>query len=188
VRQATRPQLLSGSLSTLASLPYVRLREITGEGFDDEAMGAARDGAGCEAGTLSAMRSVQVLPGMNVHRLMALLDSVGERAGSEWFGIAGGRLEVGLTCYDSVRNLVDALEKDSFSASEIAGLRRVGNELAGVWVEVRVSGRGDFQAAMLDLVELLLAEGGYAFDDYSQQAWSLDQIRRGRAAGQTLRA
>jgi hypothetical protein len=135
------------------------------------------------------MRSVQVFPGMNVPRLMSLLDSVGERAGSEWFGIADGRLEVSLTRYESAQDLIQAPENDgSFSESEIERLRHVWDELAGVWVEVRVSGRGEFQAEMLDLVELLLTEGGYALDDHSDQAWSLEQIRHGRATGQTLRA
>jgi hypothetical protein len=46
-----------------------------------------------------------------------------------------------------------------------------------------VAGRGDYQAEMRDLVERLLTEGGCAFDDYSDDAWSLAQIRHGRPTG-----
>jgi hypothetical protein len=114
------------------------------------------------------MRSVQVFPSMTVRGLLSLLDSVGERAGSEWFGIADRRLEVSLDRYESVQDLIHAVEDEgSFSSSEIDRLRRVRDELAGAWVEVRVSGRGDYQAEMLDLVGRLLAEGGYAADDHS---------------------
>lgn len=135
------------------------------------------------------MRSVQVFPRMDLRRLTCLLDSVGERAGLEWFGVADRRLEVSLTRYESVQDLIQALaEEGSFSASELDALRHVRDELAGVWVEVRVSGRGDYQAEMRDLVELLLAEGGYAIDDYSDDTWSLEQIRNGRPDGQTFRA
>jgi hypothetical protein len=62
------------------------------------------------------------------------------------------------------------------------------SDCAGVWVEVRVSGCGDYQAEMLDLVERLLADGGFAADDHSHHLWSLAQIHQGRASGQTLRA
>jgi hypothetical protein len=135
------------------------------------------------------MRSVQVFPSMTVRGLLSLLDSVGERAGSEWFGIADRRLEVSLDRYESVQDLIHAVEDEgSFSSSEIDRLRRVRDELAGAWVEVRVSGRGDYQAEMLDLVGRLLAEGGYAADDHSDHLWSLAQIHQGRARGQTLRA
>jgi hypothetical protein len=49
------------------------------------------------------MRSVQVFPGMRVQELVSLLDGVGERAGSEWFGIADRRLEVSVDRYQSVQ-------------------------------------------------------------------------------------
>lgn len=135
------------------------------------------------------MRSVQVFPRMDLRRLVCLLDSVGERTGLEWFGVADRRLEVSLTRYESVHDLIRALaDEGSFSASELDGLRQVRHELAEVWVEVRVSGRGGNQAEMRDLVERLLAEGGCAIDDYSNDPWSLEQIRDGRADGQTFRA
>ena len=135
------------------------------------------------------MRSVQVFPGMDLRRLTSLLDDVGDRAGSEWFGVADRRLEVGLTHYESAHELIQALEDEgSFAVSEVEALREVRDELAGSWVEVRVSGRGDYQAEMRDLVERLLAEGGYAVADYSDGPWSLDQIRHGRPNGQTFRA
>jgi hypothetical protein len=135
------------------------------------------------------MRSVQVFPGMDLRRLTSLLDSMGDRAGSEWFGASDQRLEVTLTRYESAQDLIHALEDEgSFSAFEVDALRQVRDELAGSWVEVRVSGRGDYQAEMRELVERLLAEGGYAFDDYSDGAWSLEQIRHGRPKGQTFRA
>jgi hypothetical protein len=104
-----------------------------------------------------------VFPAMDLQRLTSLLDGVGERAGSEWFGVAGRRLEVGLTRYESAHDLIRALDEEgSFSGSALDALQQVRDELAGVWVEVRVSGRGDYQAEMRDLVERLLAEGGYA--------------------------
>jgi hypothetical protein len=135
------------------------------------------------------MRSVQVFPVMDLRLLMALLDSVGKRAGSEWVGIADRRLEVGLTRYESVHDMIQALDDEgSFSAAVVDALRQVGEELAGVWVEVRVSGRGDYQVEMRGLVERLLADGGCAFDDYSDDAWSLEQIRNGRADGQSFQA
>jgi hypothetical protein len=135
------------------------------------------------------MRSVQVFPGMDLRRLMSLLDSMGDRAGSEWIGVADRRLEVSLTRYESAQDLIHALEDEgSFSASEVDALRQVRDKLAGSWVEVRVSGRGDYQAEMRDLVGRLLAEGGYAFDDYSDDPWSLEQIRHGGPEGQTFRA
>jgi hypothetical protein len=118
---------------------------------------------------------------MDLRRLTSLLDNVGDRAGSEWFGVADRRLEVSLTHYESAQDLIHALEDEgSFSASDVDSLRQVRDELAGSWVEVRVSGRGDCQAEMRDLVERLLAEGEYAFDDYSDDPWSLEQIRHGR--------
>lgn len=130
-----------------------------------------------------------MFPGMRVHELVSLLDIEGERAGSEWFGIADRRLEVSVDCYESAQDLIRAVEDEgSFSASQIDRLRQVRDEFAGAWVEVRVSGRGDYQTEMLDLVERLLADGGYAADDYSDHPWSLAQIRQGRARGQTLRA
>ncbi|MEV6887467.1 hypothetical protein [Kribbella sp. NPDC051137] len=120
---------------------------------------------------------------------MFLLDSVGERAGLEWFGIADRRLEVSLRRYQSVEDLLHALaEEGSFSASELDALRQVRDAFAGAWVEVRVSGRGNYQAEMRDLVERLLAEGGYAIDDYSGDTWSLEEIRNGHADGQTFPA
>ncbi|MEQ4209774.1 hypothetical protein [Actinopolymorpha sp. B9G3] len=132
---------------------------------------------------------MQVFPVMGLPGLLPLLDSVGERAGSEWFGVANRRLEVGVTRYESAQDLIQALQVQGwFSKSEVDALRKEGQELAGVWVEVRVAGRGDYQAEMRDLVERLLAEGGYAFDDYSDDAWSLEQIRHGRPTGQTFRA
>jgi hypothetical protein len=130
-----------------------------------------------------------VFPGMDLPRLTSLLDHMGDRAGSEWFGIADRRLEVSLTHYESVQGLIHALEDEgAFSASDVGALRQVRDELAGSWVEVRVSGRGECQAEMYDLVERLLADGGYAFDDYSDGPWSLEQIRHGRPKGQTFRA
>lgn len=130
-----------------------------------------------------------MFPGMDVHRLTSLLNNVGERAGSEWFGIADRRLEVGLTRYESVQDLVHALKDEgSLSACQVDALWQVRDELAGVWVEVRVSGREDYQGEMRDLVERLLTEGGYAFDDYSDDAWSLGQIQHGLPNGQTFRA
>jgi hypothetical protein len=115
---------------------------------------------------------------MSVHPLMSLLDGVGERTGAEWSGIADQRLEASLTRYESVQDLIHAVESEgSFSAAEVAALRQVEDQLAGVWVEVRISGRGDDQAEMLELVEHLLSEGGYAFDDRPNRAWSLEQIR-----------
>ena len=77
---------------------------------------------------------------MDVGRVMALLDGAGERAGLEWFGVAGARLEA-------------SLNRDE-----------------------------------RNLVEQLLADGGYACDDYSEGLWSLDQVRHGRAPGQLFRA
>ncbi|TCC57114.1 hypothetical protein E0H73_32070 [Kribbella pittospori] len=134
------------------------------------------------------MRSVQVFPNMELPQLTSLLDSFGERAGSEWFE-AEHRLEVTLTRHESAQDLIQALEDEgSFSAPELDALRQVSDELAGAWVEVRVSGRGDYQAEMRDLVERLLAEGGYAFDDCSDNLWSLDQIRHGGSNGQRFRA
>ena len=130
-----------------------------------------------------------MFPRMDLPRLIYLLDSVGERAGLEWFGVADRRLEISLARYESAQDLIHALaDEGSFSASELDALRQVRDELAGIWVEVRVSGRGDYQAEMRDLVERLLAEGGYAIDDYSAGAWSIQQIRNGRADGQTFRA
>jgi hypothetical protein len=67
--------------------------------------------------------------------------------GPEWFGIADRRLEVSVDRYESVQDLILAVENEgSFSASEIDHLRTGQGELAGAWVEVRVSGRGDYQA------------------------------------------
>jgi hypothetical protein len=67
---------------------------------------------------------MQVFPVMGLPRLLSLLDSVGERAGSEWFGVANRRLEVGVTRYESAQDLIQALEdQDSFSASEVDALR-----------------------------------------------------------------
>jgi hypothetical protein len=130
-----------------------------------------------------------VFPGMDVRLVTSLLDELGARGGSEWFGVAGGRLEVGLVRYESAETLVRAVEDEgSFSASEVNALRQAGDQLAGLWVEVRVSGRGDYQAEMRNLVENLLAEGGYACDDHSDGLWSLEQVRRGRGNGQTFRA
>jgi hypothetical protein len=51
---------------------------------------------------------------------------------------------------ESVQDLIRAVADDgSFSASEIDRLRRVSDELAPACVEVRVSGRGEYQAEML---------------------------------------
>ncbi|TCO14920.1 hypothetical protein EV644_11932 [Kribbella orskensis] len=76
--------------------------------------------AWCAAETLSAMRSVQVFPGMDLRRLTSMLDSLGERAGSEWFGVSDRRLEVSLTRYESAQDLIHGLEDEgSFSASEV---------------------------------------------------------------------
>jgi hypothetical protein len=135
------------------------------------------------------MRSVQVFPGMDLRRLTSLLDNMGDRTASEWFGVADRRLEVRLTQCESAQDLIHALEDEgSFSASEVDALRQGRDELAGSWVEVRVSGHGDYRAEMTDLVERLLAEGGYAFDDYSDDPWSFEQIRHGRPKDQTFRA
>jgi hypothetical protein len=132
---------------------------------------------------------VQVFPTMKPERVRALLDSVGERSGSEWFGIAGRRLEAWMEAYAPGEGLIQALEDEgSYSDLDLTTLRRVSDELSGAWVEVRVSGRGDFEADMRQLVEDLLAEGGCAIDDHSPGAWSLEQIRQGRGPGQTFRA
>jgi hypothetical protein len=134
------------------------------------------------------MRSVQAFPNLDLPQLTSVLDTIGERAGSEWFDTER-RLEVRLTCHESAEALIQALEAEgSFSPPELDALRQVRVQLSGAWVEVRVSGRGDYQAEMLDLVERLLADGGYAVDDYSDHLWSLEQIRLGRSTGQTLRA
>ncbi|WBQ05972.1 hypothetical protein [Kribbella sp. CA-293567] len=135
------------------------------------------------------MKSVQVFPRMQRERVKALLNSVGERSGSEWFGIADRRLEASMKYYESDAELIQALtDEASFSSSDLNAVRRVSNELSGVWVEVRVSGRGDFQAEMRQLVDRLLTEGGYALDDYSLGVWSLAEIRHGRRDGQPFRA
>ena len=129
-----------------------------------------------------------MFPNMDLPQLTSLLDSVAERAGSEWFE-PEHRLEVSLTHHDSTEDLIQALEDEgSFSPPELDALRQLSDELSGAWVEVRVSGRGDHQAEMLGLVERLLVEGGCAFDDHSGKPWSLEQIQQGRSTGQTLRA
>jgi hypothetical protein len=77
---------------------------------------------------------------MGLRRVTALLDGVGERGGLEWFGVAGGWLEVSLDSYGSAEELILALENEgTFSASEVESLRQAKNQLAGLWVEVRVS-------------------------------------------------
>lgn len=129
------------------------------------------------------MRSVQVFPSMGAEQLSALLDALGERAGSEWFGIADATIEVTLTDHGSAEALVRALEDEgSWSATEIDEMEAVRGELGGCAVEVRVSGRVDGQAQVLDVVQLLLGAGGYASDDYSEKLWSLEEINQGRAA------
>ncbi|WP_344190270.1 hypothetical protein [Kribbella karoonensis] len=95
----------------------------------------------------------------------------------------------GLRSVCAATNLWKTLaDEGSFSASELDALRQVRHALADAWVEVRVSGRGNYQAEMRDLVERLLAEGGYAIDDYSGDTWSLEEIRNGHADGQTFPA
>ena len=44
------------------------------------------------------------------------------------------------------------------------------------------------QEEMRDLVLHLLAEGGYGFDDHSDHAWSVEEIRNGLPTGETFRA
>lgn len=68
-------------------------------------------------------------------------------------------------------------DRQGFEPAAVDGLRRAGDALAGLWVEVRISGRGDFQAEMLQLTVRILADGGYGADDYSVGVWSLDEIR-----------
>jgi hypothetical protein len=109
--------------------------------------------------------------------------------GLNGWGLTDRRLEVGVDPLRIRARPFHAVEDEgSFSASEIDDLRRVRDEPAVAWVEVRVSGRGDYQAEMLDLVERLLADGGYASDDHSGHLWSLTQIHQARATGQILRA
>ncbi len=136
------------------------------------------------------MRSVQLFPAMRPQRLTSVLDEIGERAGSEWFGIADGRLEVKVEEHESMEDLLRSLQDEgSWSATEIDALQKAGGgELGGSWVEVRVSGRVDGQEEMRSLVLRLLAEGGYGFDDYSDRAWSLEEIRDGLPTGETFRA
>jgi hypothetical protein len=94
-----------------------------------------------------------------------------------------------LSYYDSAQALIEVLDDEgSYSAAVLGALQQVQDELSGAWVEVRVSGRGDFQAEMRDLVGCLLAAGGYAVDDYSDVVWSLEQIRSDGPGGRTFRA
>jgi hypothetical protein len=102
---------------------------------------------------------------------------------------ADRRLEAWVAGYASAEELVQALaDEGTYSDSELNALRRVRSELSGVWVEVRVSGRGDFQADMGQLVVRLLSDGGYGSDDHSPGLWSLEEIRLGRTDGQLFRA
>jgi hypothetical protein len=117
-----------------------------------------------------------------------LLDSVGRRSGDEWFDVAGRRVEVSVSVYDSVAAMVEELDRQGFDSAAAARLRLAGDVLSGVWVEVRISGRGDFHAEMLELTERILAAGGYGVDDYSGGVWSLSEIRDGRADCARFRA
>ena len=127
---------------------------------------------------------------MGKRQLSALLDNLGERRGSEWFVVADRALEVTLTDYGSAEALVRAMEGEgSWTVKEIRSLESVRGELGGCWVELRVSGRVDGQAEMLDVIHVLLAAGGYASDDYSEGLWSLDEIEQGRRiSGEHFRA
>jgi hypothetical protein len=120
---------------------------------------------------------------MSADRVSALLDDLGQRSGDEWFGVADQALEVSVTDHGSTEALIRACEVEgSSSATEIDSMRSAADELGSCWVEVRVSGRVDGQAEMLDLVRLLLAAGGYAIDDFTEGLWSLDEITHGRRA------
>lgn len=136
------------------------------------------------------MRSVQLFPTADVSRLTTLLDSVGERRETEWFDIAGGVLEVGLAQYGSSADLLRAVEAEgSCAAQTIDALRQVQHELGGCWLDVRVSGHVDGQVEMRNLVLLLLGDGGYAADDYSDHLWSLSDIHQSlQISGETFRA
>jgi len=126
---------------------------------------------------------------MRTQQLTSMLDDMGERADSEWFGIADARLEVKVEEHDSIEDLLQAVrDEGSWSASEIDALQQAGNELGGSWVEVRVSGQVDGQEEMRNLVLRLLAEGGFGFDDHSDRAWSLDEIRDGLPTGESFTA
>lgn len=134
------------------------------------------------------MRSVQLFPVIGLADLTALLDSVGQRSGDEWFDIADHRLEASVSGYESVAAMVDELERQGFEPAAVDDLRRAGDGLSGLWVEVRISGSGDFQAEMLELTERILAAGGYGADDYSDGVWSLGEIKGGRSDGSRFRA
>lgn len=135
------------------------------------------------------MRSVLVFPTADVDRLVGLLDSLGQRSADEWFGIANRGLEISLEDHGSAEALVRALRREgSWSTSELRTLWRVRDELGGCRVDVRVSGRIDGQAEMRWMVDLLLADGGYATDDYSDRVWSLAEIQQSAQTSAPFRA
>lgn len=134
------------------------------------------------------MRSVQLFPALDLESLTQLLDGVGQRSGCEWFDIADGRVEVSVRAYGSVSAMVEDLERQGIDPVAVARIRHATDDLSAVWVEVRISGRGDFQAEMLELVGRVLAVDGLGVDDYSDGAWSLDEIRNGRGDGVMFRA
>ncbi|GGN59131.1 hypothetical protein GCM10010112_13740 [Actinoplanes lobatus] len=64
---------------------------------------------------------------------------------------------------------------------ELAVLEEAVGHRPGWAVQIDISGRIDGTAEVHDLLAVLLADGGVAFDDYTTHAWTLPEIQNGTA-------
>lgn len=113
------------------------------------------------------MRSVFVFPGLERAAVVALLDRLSPDQRHPW--LVYGCLYPDLTGED----------EHLYADWEPAAVRALSDACGGrpSWaVHVDVSGRVDGTAEVRRLTSALLARGGVAMDDYSDHAWTAEQI------------
>ncbi|MBW6435628.1 hypothetical protein KZ829_17955 [Actinoplanes hulinensis] len=81
--------------------------------------------------------------------------------------------------YISIEDEGDGTLYVDWNQDELAALEKAVGHRPGWAVQIDISGRIDGTAEVHDLLDVLLADGGVAFDDYTTHAWTLAEIQDG---------